>query len=166
MAGCHLGYTWQQQSTSYPQVCHKFFKRIRRVQLQAGLLGLSLWFYMKYKLCLLFSDAIRDRTWKIYFWRLSLYTNKTRKSNQVFSLSSSVPLIPLLPWCFSTRMNSDGLGLLSVVPGSQLVSGDLSLPRIAAQATAISSVRGAINHVALHNMIDYLFLCVRWAPVK
>lgn len=143
MAGCHLSYTWQQQSTFYPQVCHEFFKAIRKVRLQAGFLVLFLWFYVKYKLCLLFSDVIRDRTWNIYFCSTSVLmtsssTNKTREGNQVCVCSSLVSLNPLLQCCFSTRMNSDGFSLLPVGPGSQQVFGDSSLSWIVAQATAVS----------------------------
>lgn len=124
MAGCHLSYTGQQQS-AYPQVCPKFFKRIRKVQLLAGLLVLPLCFYKKSKLCLLFSDAIHDNTKHLLLFLSS--TNKTRKGNQVCFLSSLVPLNPFLPWCFITGMNSDGLSLLSVGLGLPLVFGDSSL---------------------------------------
>lgn len=75
------------------------------------------------------------------------------------------------PWTFSCHGVSwqgwtHGLSLLSVCSGSQLVFGDSSLSWIVAQDTAVPCVRGAVHHVGLHNVIDCLFLLVRWAPMK
>lgn len=91
---------WQQQSTSYSQVCHKFFKIIRKTQCRQ-----DFWF------CPFVSTWRTNFAASIVVWYMIGHEtfasdyfhsrNKTRKSNQLCCLSSMPPLDPLLPWCFT-----------------------------------------------------------------
>lgn len=164
MAGCFVSYTWQQQGTSYPQVYCKFFKRIRKVQLQVGLMVLSPWSYMKYKLCILFSDAIQDRTWNIYFY----VHHPQIKLEKVIRCALSAPWSPwilsyhsvsLWGWTLWVQPPFCGPSFTASVwgPRSFLNSGTFS---------DVSCVRGEINRAARHSIIDYVFPCMCWAPVK